>query len=350
MSARYDLLLRISKALKTSGIHCNSYVCEIYIAITIMIGVPFPLCCTAAFLRNSAASGTTRENRCNTADGYYQRRNVNAPYNHYSIFMMQFLLKVALVFVIAGCAHSQYEHAAEDDAKQVVRDEAITEFSANMPGGLPDRWTPLIIHRTKKRTEYQLVAEDGETILHARAVGASSALMQHVNVDPGKQQWLSWRWRIGNLIASAKNFQRHAEDSPARLILGFDGDKDTLSFTDQVLFETARVLTGHDFSYATLMYVWENTAPVGTIIDSTRSGRIKMIVASSGSDGIGQWHEFTRNIAEDFEGAFGEKPGKLIGVGVLTDTDNTGETVDAWYGDIRLINAPRIAAKSSQAR
>jgi hypothetical protein len=82
------------------------------------------------------------------------------------------------------------------------------------------------------------------------------------------------------------------------------------------------------------MYVWENKAPVGTVIPSTRSGRIQMMVAASGSDGIGQWHEFTRNIVEDFEKAYGEKPGRLIGVGVLTDTDNTGETVDAWYGDI----------------
>jgi hypothetical protein len=187
-------------------------------------------------------------------------------------------------------------------------------------------------------------------ILHAHVVGASSALMQHVDIDPGKQQWLSWRWRIGNLIASANNFQRHAEDSPAWLILGLDGDNDTLSFTDQVLFETARVLTGHNFPYRTLMYVRENEAPIGTIIDSTRSGRIKMIVASSGSEGIGQWHKFTGNIAEDFEKAFGEKPGKLIGVGVLTDTDNTGETADAWYGDIRSINEARIAAKISQAR
>jgi hypothetical protein len=144
------------------------------------------------------------------------------------------------------------------------------------------------------------------------------------------------------LIATADNYQRDAEDSPARIILGFDGDKDALPFADQILFETARVITGHDFPYATLMYVWENKAPVGTVIASTRSGRIRMMVAASGPDGIGQWHEFTRNIAEDYEKAFGEKPGRLIGVGVMTDTDNTGETVDAWYGDIRSFNDRRV--------
>jgi hypothetical protein len=63
-------------------------------------------------------------------------------------------------------------------------------------------------------------------------------------------------------------------------------------------------------------------------------------VAASGPEGLGQWRHFTRNIVEDYERAFGEKPGRLIGVGVLTDTDNTGETVEAWYGDIRLQREP----------
>jgi hypothetical protein len=263
-----------------------------------------------------------------------------------NIVMNRFLVAASLLLLMSSCANSPANRHADAELKQVHGDEAIAGFSTNVEGELPNRWIPLIIHRTKKRTQYRLVKEQGKTILHARAVAASSALMQRVSIDSLTQRWLSWRWRIGSLISTADNFQRDAEDSPARIILGFDGDKDALPFADQVLFETAKVITGHDFPYATLMYVWENKAPVGTIINSTRSSRIKMIVAASGPDGIGQWHEFTRNIAEDYEKAFGEKPGKLIGVGVLTDTDNTGETVDAWYGDIRLANERPIASGS----
>lgn len=249
-----------------------------------------------------------------------------------------------LIFALAGCANQAVRNATPAVAPKSGVDFVIASFSENAAGELPKRWDPLIIHRSKKRTQYQLVSEQGKTILHARAAGASSGLMQRIDIDTLEQPWLSWRWRIGSLISTADSFQRDAEDSPARIILGFDGDKDTLSFNDQILFETAKVLTGHDFPYATLMYVWENRAPVGTVISSTRTSRIKMIVAGSGSDGIGQWHEFKRNIAEDFEKAFGEKPGKLIGVGVMTDTDNTGETVDAWYGDIRSLKEPQIVA------
>jgi hypothetical protein len=38
----------------------------------------------------------------------------------------------------------------------------------------------------------------------------------------------------------------------------------------------------------------------------------------------------------DFEKVFHEKPGKLTGYGILTDTDNTGAVARAWYGDIRF--------------
>jgi hypothetical protein len=257
---------------------------------------------------------------------------------------------IVFAFATAGCAHQPGGQSSDSAAKRAnAGDDQVAAFSAGPVGGLPSKWEPLIIHRNKKQTQYQLVAENGKTILQARAVGASSGLMQHVSIDPIAQPWLSWQWRVGGVITSADIYQRDVEDSPARIILGFDGDKDKLSFTDQILFETARVLTGHDFPYATLMYVWENKAPVGTVIPSTRSGRIQMVVAASGSEGIGQWHEFTRNIVEDYEKAFGEKPGRLIGVGVLTDTDNTGETVDAWYGDILSIPRQIAASESCDA-
>jgi hypothetical protein len=35
--------------------------------------------------------------------------------------------------------------------------------------------------------------------------------------------------------------------------------------------------------------------------------------------------------------AFGEVPGKIIGVAILTDTDNTKTKTSAFYGDIELI-------------
>lgn len=253
--------------------------------------------------------------------------------------MSRFTFSLALLVAVAGCAVSPDDAApqrATSDSTQQEK-EIISLFSSHQAGGLPGGWEPLIILRTKKQTQYQLVRKDNTTVLHARAEGSSSGLMQRVDLDPHEQPWLHWDWRIGGLIEKADNTQRATEDSPVRIILGFDGDKDSLPFADQIMFETAKLLTGHDFPYATLMYIWENSAPVGTVIRSGHSGRIKMVVAARGKDGIGEWRNFARNVVTDYEKAFGEKPGKLIGVGVLSDTDNTGEVVEAWYGDIRFL-------------
>lgn len=245
---------------------------------------------------------------------------------------MKLLSTLILLSLLTACA----QLPKSGDTAAYTPEGKILPFSVNAGSGLPERWEPMIINRTKKLTEYNLVEDEGQTVLHARAVAAASGLMQKVDIDPMLESHLSWRWRISGLVEKANNFDRGLEDSPARIILGFDGDKDSLPFADQIMFETARLVTGRDVPYATLMYIWGRKAPVDTIITNTRSNRVKMVVAETGASGVGEWHSFTRNIVADYEKAFGEKPGKLIAIGVLTDTDNTGETVEAWYGDIKL--------------
>jgi hypothetical protein len=78
---------------------------------------------------------------------------------------------------------------------------------------------------------------------------------------------------------------------------------------------------GDKLPYATLMYIWTNSAPPGTVIENPHSSRVQMIVVGSE---VGKWQSLRRNVASDFEKVFHEKPGKLTGYGILTDTDNTG--------------------------
>jgi len=49
---------------------------------------------------------------------------------------------------------------------------------------------------------------------------------------------------------------------------------------------------------------------------------------------INQWVNEERNVYEDYRKAFGEEPPMVSGVAIMTDTDNTGESAIAYYGDI----------------
>jgi hypothetical protein len=255
------------------------------------------------------------------------------------------LLFLMVLLALGGCAHLPGEKIRLAPSSTQGANDKLALFSGGEAERLPQGWTPWLITRTKKPTQYRLQTEQGRTVLHARAEAAASGLMQELDIDPARLSQLDWHWKIERLINTADNYQGATEDSPVRIVLAFDGDKDVLPFADQMMFETGKLISGRDIPYATLMYIWENKAPVGTVINNSRSGRIKMVVAASGGAGIGQWRHFSRNIADDFQAAFGEKPGRLIGLGVMTDTDNTGESVEAWYGDIRLIPQRKIASK-----
>jgi len=41
-------------------------------------------------------------------------------------------------------------------------------------------------------------------------------------------------------------------------------------------------------------------------------------------------------VRADFEQAFGEAPGELQALAIMTDSDNTQSRARAWYGEIRL--------------
>lgn len=258
--------------------------------------------------------------------------------------MNRLISLLAVLLILSGCAaNRQVEHggSATGDGRAGKLGDEPTAFSSGAVGALPTGWEPMVIFKHKKRTEYGLVNDHGVTVLRAYADKASSGLMYHLNVDPMQRPWIEWRWKITDLSSAVVKAQNLMEDAPARIILGFDGDKGTLSFSEQILFETARIVTGHDFPYATLMYEWHGANPVETIAPSKRSGRIRTLVVESGTGGLGKWQSFRRNIVEDFKKAYGEMPGRLIGIGVLTDTDYSGETVETFYGDIRLSASAR---------
>ena len=81
-------------------------------------------------------------------------------------------------------------------------------------------------------------------------------------------------------------------------------------------------------------YVWSNKQPVGTSWLNAFTGNARMIAVESGSKRIGQWISERHDVNADYRRLFGEEPGRVDAVAIMTDTDNTGTTATAWYGDI----------------
>lgn len=188
----------------------------------------------------------------------------------------------------------------------------------------------------KKSTQFTYTRMDGRDAMSVTAISSASMLRQVVRIEPKELDDMRFSWKVPALIKGADMALREADDSPVRIVLAFEGDRSKFSAKNSLLSELSRALTGEDMPYATLMYVWCNMREPGSVIINPRTDRIRKIVVQSGPKQLNQWLDYTRNIRKDYEHAFGEPPGALVGIGIMTDSDNTRTTTNAWYGPIRL--------------
>jgi hypothetical protein len=75
---------------------------------------------------------------------------------------------------------------------------------------------------------------------------------------------------------------------------------------------------------------------VGSVIINPRSDRVRKIVVDSGAQHLRQWRDHRRDLAADFRLAFGEEPGALKSVALMSDSDNTRSSAMAWFGEVDL--------------
>lgn len=247
------------------------------------------------------------------------------------------LLAAALA---AGCA------ATPERPPASALSPEITSFSALQPGStMPANWQPWSLSRFKPPSRYQLVEDTGATVVHAQAQASASGMIHHLDVDPRQRPLLSWRWKVMDLLPNASS----ADDSPARIVVSFDGDLEKLDFSDRLFYDQFRLFTGQQLPYAALMYVWGSRTPKEGIVPNPYTSRIKIIVVESGRDRLGQWLSEQRNVAADFRRAFGEDPGKIISVGILTETDAGDRPLEVYYGDLGF-HAPSDAMKANSTQ
>ena len=222
----------------------------------------------------------------------------------------------------------------------------VGTFSAAPEGtALPAGWKPLTFARIDRHTRYDLVKENDTVVLRARSEASASGLTREMRIDPREYPIMRWRWKVENLLAKSDLLRKSGDDYPARLYIAFEYEPDKVGFTRRAQYAIGRALYG-DIPIAALNYVWDGKAPAGTFADNAYTDFAKMIVVRSGAAAVGTWVEEERNVYEDYRKAFGEEPPMIKGIAVMTDTDDTGESATAWYGDIVFHRAsPRSAIR-----
>lgn len=244
------------------------------------------------------------------------------------------LLRLPSAIFIAsalGCAsHAEQKPPTKQEAALEIATATLLTTPAS-----PPRWEALILPG-KNAAPFEPAIAMGEEALRVQADSSVSILRQRFGEGLPSVGRLSFSWKIDVLPVKADLRDAQAEDAPVRIVLAFGGDRSLLSPRTHRLSELSRLLTGEDLPYATLAYVWSDGEPLETVINNPRTDRIRKLVVETGDRSLGRWRKYDRDVQTDFIRAFGEPPGPLLAIALMTDTDNTSSQLQAWYGRLNL--------------
>lgn len=165
-------------------------------------------------------------------------------------------------------------------------------------------------------TEYRLVKEDGRTVVQAASHSAASGLVRKLRFDPAKYRYLRWSWKIVHTIKGGDEQSKAGDDYAARVYVLFQGQ--------------------YFWQMKAINYIWANRLDKGKSVPNAFTSNVKMVAVESGNEKSGQWLTEERDLLADYRTLFGADPHEAGGIAIMTDTDNTGGSADAWYGEITL--------------
>ncbi len=210
----------------------------------------------------------------------------------------------------------------------------VGTFSALHAGtALPKGWEPLTFMMIK-HTDYSLVKDNDIVVVKAVSEGSASGLTRQVQIDPAHHPRVRWRWKAETLPKGSDFTRKEGDDYGARVYVGFEYDSRKVGFFEMVKFEFINLVHGRYPPLNAIAYIWDIRAPVGTIVPNPHTNRVQMIVVERGVESLDQWVDEERNVYDDYRTAFGESPPGISDVAIMTDTDNTGDSATAYFGDI----------------
>lgn len=202
----------------------------------------------------------------------------------------------------------------------------LSSFAFELPKWFPfsterslDEWETKIF---KGKVIYKVEQDTLNGSLHAISLGSASAIFykmkEHFRAED--YPYLSWRWKVLKFPDQEKLKKRRGIE------------RDDYAARVYVIFPSFFIL-----SSKVLEYVWDEVAPVETISDSPYSSNIKLIVAESGRDKLGEWVLEERDILRDYRRAFGSDPALRVGaVALMSDADNTQDVAEAYFDDVKM--------------
>jgi hypothetical protein len=173
---------------------------------------------------------------------------------------------------------------------------------------LPADWQVKVNHG---RPEISVCTDRNDSCLHLKSDKASFALEHGVDVDPIQLPYLTWHWKVAQL-PNGGDFRHPSTDDQAAQVL--------------VAFDDRRIVS----------YVWDTSAPKGAEQRTTFIPLVHVfsVVCESGARDANRWIAESRNVAADYERAYGKPAPHVKGLRLQINSQHTGTVAESYFGEV----------------
>lgn len=203
-------------------------------------------------------------------------------------------------------------------ADVVIDDWKSQKLGAN---GIPDGWTG---GQTWGLPQHDLTIEEneGHRVLHLKSKIESSAIRRDIRgkVNLKETPILEWSWKAITLPKNGDCRKKGADDQAAQLYIVWP------RFPEAVRSQI-------------IGYIWDSTAPAGSIVKSEKTSTVTYVVMRSGAADLGKWITERRNVAEDYKKIYGAQADNPGYISIAIDSDDTVSSAESVFGAI-LFRAP----------
>ncbi len=167
--------------------------------------------------------------------------------------------------------------------------------------------------------DFTVVEADGQRVLHLKSAADSSNINRDIRgmVRLAETPVLEWTWKVVALPKGADARRAETDDEAAQLYVVWP------RFPQAVRSQI-------------IGYIWDTTAPAGSIFKSKKSGTVTYVVVRSGPKDLGKWTTERRNVLEDFKRIYGNEIEDPGGVSIGIDSDDVKGTAESYMGRIQF--------------
>jgi hypothetical protein len=222
----------------------------------------------------------------------------------------------ASMVLVAAVSLSAFQ-ARTSPAAFVVLDASKVAAWKTDSTKVPPGWNLKINAGTPDITLSDTAGDQGNgPALHFRSNNSSFGLERAVDIDPAKLPYLSWDWMVTKLPQGG-DFRRGSRDDQAAQVM--------------VAFDDRHIIT----------YLWDSTAPQGTMESASFIPFVHIfgVVCRSGGTDVNKWLMENRDVAADYQKAFGKPAVHVKGLRLQINSQHTGSSAESYFGEVAFHSA-----------